>query len=79
MKLRLHCARVLHHEPQSRKSRFKYVQDAAALGMPKGWIMLGHAVSEEEGMLEMADWIKSFTREVPLQLLRAGEPFWVPQ
>lgn len=57
----------------------EYVQDAVALGIPKGWIMLGHAVSEEEGMLEMADWIRSFTPEVPIQLIRAGEPFWAPQ
>jgi putative NIF3 family GTP cyclohydrolase 1 type 2 len=53
-----------------------YVLDAMALGIPKGWIMLGHAVSEEQGMLEMADWIRSFTPEVPVRLVRAGEPFW---
>ena len=53
-----------------------YVLDAVALGIPKGWIMLGHTVSEEEGMLEMAEWIKSFTPEIPVQLVRATEPFW---
>jgi putative NIF3 family GTP cyclohydrolase 1 type 2 len=57
----------------------EYVLDAAALGIPKGWIMLGHAVSEEQGMLEMAQWVKSFTPEVPVQLVKAGEPFWVPR
>ena len=57
----------------------EYVLDAVSLGIPKGWIMLGHAISEEQGMLEMADWIKSFTPEVPVQLIRAGEPFWVPK
>ena len=56
-----------------------YVLDATALGIPKGWIMLGHNVSEEQGMLEMAQWIKSFTPEVPVQLVRSGEPFWVPK
>lgn len=56
-----------------------YVLDAMTLGIPKGWIMLGHSVSEEQGMLEMAQWIKSFTREVPVQLVRTGEPFWVPK
>ena len=54
----------------------EYVLDAASLGVPKGWIMLGHAVSEEQGMLEMAQWVKSFTPEVPVQLVEAGEPFW---
>jgi putative NIF3 family GTP cyclohydrolase 1 type 2 len=56
-----------------------YVLDATTLGIPKGWIMLGHNVSEEQGMLEMAQWIKSFTPEVPVQLVRSGEPFWVPK
>lgn len=56
-----------------------YVLDAMTLGIPKGWIMLGHNVSEEQGMLEMAQWIKSFTLEVPVQLVRSGEPFWVPK
>jgi putative NIF3 family GTP cyclohydrolase 1 type 2 len=56
----------------------EYALDAAALGIPKGWIMLGHAVSEEAGMLEMAQWIKGFVPEVPVQLIAAGEPFWAP-
>ena len=57
----------------------EYALDAAALGIPKGWIMLGHAVSEESGMLEMAQWIGSFVPEVPVQLVKAGEPFWAPK
>ncbi|HEY0162531.1 MAG TPA: Nif3-like dinuclear metal center hexameric protein [Edaphobacter sp.] len=56
-----------------------YVLDATILGIPKGWIMLGHNVSEEQGMLEMAQWVKSFTPEVPVQLVRSEEPFWVPK
>lgn len=57
----------------------EYVLDAVSLGITKGWIMLGHAISEEQGMLEMAEWIKSFTPEVPVQLIRGGEPFWTPK
>jgi putative NIF3 family GTP cyclohydrolase 1 type 2 len=57
----------------------EYVLDAVSLGIPKGWIMLGHAISEEQGMLEMAQWVKSFTPEVPVQLIRTGEPFWAPK
>jgi putative NIF3 family GTP cyclohydrolase 1 type 2 len=56
----------------------EYVLDAMTLGIPKGWIMLGHKVSEEPGMLEMANWIRSFTPEVPVQFVRSGEPFWAP-
>jgi len=33
-----------------------YVLDAMTLGIPKGWIMLGHNISEEQGMQEMAQW-----------------------
>jgi putative NIF3 family GTP cyclohydrolase 1 type 2 len=55
-----------------------YVLDAATLGLAKGWIMLGHAISEEAGMLEMARWIKGFMPEIPVQLVTAGEPFWGP-
>jgi putative NIF3 family GTP cyclohydrolase 1 type 2 len=56
-----------------------YVLDAVTLGLAKGWIMLGHVVSEEAGMLEMAQWIKGFVPEVPVQLVKAGEPFWAPR
>jgi putative NIF3 family GTP cyclohydrolase 1 type 2 len=57
----------------------EYVLDATAIGIAKGWIMLGHAISEEQGMLEMADWMKSFTPEVTVRLVKGGEPFWVPR
>jgi putative NIF3 family GTP cyclohydrolase 1 type 2 len=56
----------------------EYVLDAVSLGTRRGWIVLGHAISEEQGMLEMAQWVKSFTPEIPVQLVKAGEPFWVP-
>jgi putative NIF3 family GTP cyclohydrolase 1 type 2 len=55
-----------------------YVLDAVTAGVAKGWIMLGHTISEEAGMLEMAQWIGTLVPEVPVQLIRAGEPFWVP-
>jgi len=57
----------------------EYVLDANTLGITKGWIMLGHHISEEQGMLEMAAWIKGFVPEVPVQLVRADEPFWAPK
>ena len=57
----------------------EYVLDAITLGINKGWIMLGHAISEEAGMLEMAQWIHGFVPEVPVQLVKAGEPFWAPR
>jgi putative NIF3 family GTP cyclohydrolase 1 type 2 len=56
-----------------------YVLDATTAGVAKGWIMLGHTVSEEAGMLEMAQWIKGFVPEIPVQLVSAGEPLWGPR
>jgi putative NIF3 family GTP cyclohydrolase 1 type 2 len=73
---------VISGEQQETDGTFdsvEYVLDAATLGIAKGWIMLGHAVSEEAGMLEMAEWIKGFVPEVPVQLVKGGEPFWAPK
>lgn len=56
-----------------------YVVDAMTLGLAKGWIMLGHTLSEEQGMLEMGRWLKSFLPEIPVELIRANEPFWSPR
>jgi len=57
----------------------EYVTDAAALRLRRGWIMLGHNVSEEAGMLELAHWIGSLVPEVPVRLITSGEPFWSPE
>jgi len=73
---------VISGEQQETDGTFdspEYVLDAASLGIAKGWIMLGHAVSEEPGMQDMVGWLKGFIPEVPIQLVRAGEPFWVPK
>jgi putative NIF3 family GTP cyclohydrolase 1 type 2 len=56
-----------------------YVQDSIAAGRPKGLIVLGHVISEENGMNECARWIKTFITEVPVEFIPAGEPFWSPQ
>jgi putative NIF3 family GTP cyclohydrolase 1 type 2 len=54
----------------------EYVLDAAAFGKNKGQIILGHQVSEEPGMEDCANWLRTFITEVPIQWIRAGEPFW---
>ena len=54
----------------------EYVMDAATLGIPKGQIILGHAISEEPGMADCAEWLRTFITEVPVKLVRAGEPYW---
>jgi putative NIF3 family GTP cyclohydrolase 1 type 2 len=72
---------VISGEQQEADGAFdspSYVLDAVTAGVAKGWIMLGHTISEEAGMLEMAQWIAKLVPEVPVQLIRAGEPFWAP-
>ena len=57
----------------------EYVMDAATLGVPKGWIILGHNMSEESGMQEMADWLRPIVPEVKVLHVRAGNVYWVPK
>jgi putative NIF3 family GTP cyclohydrolase 1 type 2 len=54
----------------------EYVLDFASLGRPKGLIMLGHVVSEQAGMEDFANWIRTFIHGVPIQFVPAEEPFW---
>jgi putative NIF3 family GTP cyclohydrolase 1 type 2 len=53
----------------------EYALDATALGQPKGVILLGHMLSEDWGMLEVADWLKTFISDVPIEWIATGEPF----
>jgi hypothetical protein len=48
-------------------------------GVPKGWIIIGHNMSEESGMQEMADWLRPIVPEVKVQHVRAGVVYWVPR
>jgi putative NIF3 family GTP cyclohydrolase 1 type 2 len=57
----------------------EYVMDAATLGVPKGWIMLGHHMSEESGMEEMAWWLRPIVPELPVHHVRSGIVYWVPE
>jgi putative NIF3 family GTP cyclohydrolase 1 type 2 len=54
----------------------EYVMDAASLGMAKGLIMLGHVLSEEAGMEDYANWLRTFLHDIPIKFVPAGEPFW---
>jgi putative NIF3 family GTP cyclohydrolase 1 type 2 len=52
-----------------------FALDAAAIGQPKAMIVLGHMLSEDFGMQEVADWLRTFITDVPIQWIAAGEPF----
>jgi putative NIF3 family GTP cyclohydrolase 1 type 2 len=53
----------------------EYILDAAAVGQAKGMILLGHMMSEDFGMQEVAEWLRTFLPEVPIDWVPAGEPF----
>jgi putative NIF3 family GTP cyclohydrolase 1 type 2 len=52
-----------------------YVRDAAAQGKPKALIVLGHVPSEESGMIECANWLKTFIKDIPIEFIAAGETY----
>ncbi len=52
-----------------------YALDAAAAGMPRGMIILGHMMSEDHGMMEVAAWLRTFMTGVAVEFVPAGEPF----
>ncbi len=56
----------------------EYAGDAVAAGKKKGFIVLGHIVSEQAGMKHCADWLKTLISEVPVEFIAAREPFWRP-
>jgi hypothetical protein len=53
----------------------EYALDAAAAGHPRGMIILGHMMSEDHGMQEVAEWLRTFLTDVPVAFVPAGEPF----
>ncbi|HLZ90239.1 MAG TPA: Nif3-like dinuclear metal center hexameric protein [Candidatus Acidoferrum sp.] len=57
----------------------EYVADAVTEGKPKALIILGHIPSEQAGMEEATQWLKTFVSEVPVEFVPAREPFWEPK
>ena len=56
----------------------EYVSDAVAQGRAKGLILMGHIPSEQAGMENCAEWLKSFITTVPIMFIPTAEPFWLP-
>jgi putative NIF3 family GTP cyclohydrolase 1 type 2 len=55
-----------------------YFADLVASGQKKGLIVLGQEVSEEPGSGEMANWLRSFLKDIPVEWIPTGEPAWMP-
>jgi putative NIF3 family GTP cyclohydrolase 1 type 2 len=56
----------------------EYAADTITSGKKKGLIVLGHIPSEQAGMINCANWLKTFISEVPIEFIAAPEPFWSP-
>jgi putative NIF3 family GTP cyclohydrolase 1 type 2 len=69
---------VVAGEPQWENEVAQYSFDLHAAGVRKGLILLGQEVSEEPGSGELATWLKSFVKEVPVEWIPAGEASWMP-
>jgi putative NIF3 family GTP cyclohydrolase 1 type 2 len=54
---------------------FPYIADLVTAGRTKGMILLGHAVSEEPELADVAKWLETVVPEVPVRFVPAGEPF----
>ena len=53
----------------------EYVADAIAEGRHKALIILSHVPSEQFGMDECAQWLKTFVTEVPIEFVPTKDPF----
>ena len=56
----------------------EYARDASAQGRHKALILLGHEVSEEDGMKQCADDLRPLFPELPVVFIPAGQPMWNP-
>jgi hypothetical protein len=56
----------------------EYVRDTVALGGKKSLILVGRIVSEEPGMQNCAQWLKTIVPEVTSTWITAGDPYWRP-
>jgi putative NIF3 family GTP cyclohydrolase 1 type 2 len=54
----------------------EYVADAVSEHKQKALIILSHIPSEQAGMEECAQWLKTFISDVPIEFIPAREPFW---
>jgi putative NIF3 family GTP cyclohydrolase 1 type 2 len=56
----------------------EYVRDAMDAGMNKAIILLGHVISEEDGMKYLSEDLQNIFPEIPVKFIPAKNPFWNP-
>jgi putative NIF3 family GTP cyclohydrolase 1 type 2 len=54
----------------------EYAADAVSQGRRKALILIGHVPSEQAGMQDCAQWLKTFIKGVPIEFVATQQPFW---
>jgi putative NIF3 family GTP cyclohydrolase 1 type 2 len=54
----------------------EYAADAVSQGRKKALILIGHVPSEQAGMEDCANWLKTFVKNVPIEFVATQQPFW---
>jgi putative NIF3 family GTP cyclohydrolase 1 type 2 len=57
----------------------EYARDAQEFGIHRALIVMGHADSEEAGMLYVADWLEKLFPTLPIKYIPARNPLWSPE
>jgi putative NIF3 family GTP cyclohydrolase 1 type 2 len=73
----VHADLIVSGEPREWEA-VEYVFDTTSAGQPKGMIAIGRVVSEEPGMRACAAWLRALVREVPVEAIPVGDPYWRP-
>jgi putative NIF3 family GTP cyclohydrolase 1 type 2 len=54
----------------------EYVADAVSQGKKKALILIGHVPSEQAGMEDCAQWLKTFVKSARIEFIATQQPFW---
>jgi putative NIF3 family GTP cyclohydrolase 1 type 2 len=54
----------------------EYAADAVSQGRKKALILIGHVPSEQAGMEDCANWLRTFVKGVRIEFVATQQPFW---
>jgi hypothetical protein len=53
-----------------------YAADINSTGEKRSLVTIGRVASEDPGMRSCANWLKTVAKEIPVQWITAGDPYW---
>jgi putative NIF3 family GTP cyclohydrolase 1 type 2 len=74
--LELHDVDVLLAGESREWETVEYAADAVSQGRKKALILIGHVPSEQAGMEDCANWLKTFVKGVRIEFVATQQPFW---